>query len=249
MSFYVEWTTRAASGHFPKGANMKTIIFVVMMAGVAGAGEYTYWDDSNGYHVREWTECRNGLPQPSGWYHWPALRYGVTESGIPWSQSGLTMTMGDSTELNYLAYIGQTNTNPPINKCLGAIGWWTWHVNFTGDTSGMSYWLRPGNLSMDFPGDPYNTSSPTDAADAAVMFLYWDTPVADITGDGLTDAADAAYLFAEWSGDSGPSSVPEPSGIYGLLAMLMPALLCRCRIAPSKLHLAERFQKDRASHR
>jgi hypothetical protein len=42
------------------------------------------------------------------------------------------------------------------------------------------------------------------------MFLYWDTPIADITGDGLTDAADAAYLFAEWSGDAAPVSVPEP---------------------------------------
>jgi hypothetical protein len=207
-----------------------TIFFVVaVVVGTAGAGEYTYWDDSNGYHVREWTECRNGLPQPSGWHHWPALRFGVSESGIPWAQTGMNMSMWDSPS-HYHAFIGQTVRAEP---CPGIIGWWSWNVSYTGDTTGYSYWLRPGNLSMDFPNDPYNTTSPTDAADAAVMFLYWDTPVADITGDGLTDAADAAYLFAEWSGDSSPVSVPEPSGIPGLLSLFTPALLCRSRPVPN----------------
>lgn len=215
-----------------------TIFFVVavVVAGTAVAGEYTYWtdEDSGNSHTREWSECRNGLPQPTGWSHWPDLREGLTSDGTRWSQSGMTMTTGNDATKLYLAYIGQTYTNPPVDKCPGIVGWWTWHVTYIGDTTGMSYWLRPGNLSMDFPGDPYNTSSPTDAADAAVMFLYWDTPIADITGDGLTDAADAAYLFAEWSGDAAPVSVPEPSGISGLLSLLMPALLCRCRPAPSK---------------
>lgn len=214
-----------------------TIMFVVVVAwtNAAVGGEYTYWYDGEGQysnvHAREWTECRNGLPQPSGWYDGPALRSGVAESGIPWSQSGVTMSMGDKADLNYSVWIGQTVRSIP---CPGFIGWWSWNVAYAGDTSGMSYWLRPGNLSMDFPGDPYNTSSPTDAADAAVMFLYWDTPVADITGDGLTDAADAAYLFAEWSGDAAPASAPEPSGLSGLLVLLMPALRYRCRLQPTR---------------
>lgn len=48
-----------------------------------------------------------------------------------------------------------------------------------------------------------------DAADAGYMFRWWNTFVADLTGDEITDAADVGVLFAEWTGDVSP--VPEPT--------------------------------------
>lgn len=204
---------------------MRILLLVLALAGVAGAGEYNYVWDGEGeyasYHSREWSECRNGLPQPNGWSWGTELTNGVTETGTPWVRIGTFMAMGNVPELRYGVQIWQTTTNPPIDKCTGAIGWWTWRLDYAGDVTNYSYWLRPGNLSMDFPNDPSNTSSPTDAADAAVMFTYWGTPVADLTGDGLTDAADASRLFEEWSGDAAPKAVPEPAGLSWIAFLLL----------------------------
>lgn len=59
-----------------------------------------------------------------------------------------------------------------------------------------------------------------DAADAGYMFRWWNTFVADLTGDDITDAADVGVLFAQWNGDASP--VPEPT----TPAWLILAALC-----------------------
>jgi len=195
------------------------LVAMVLFCSVARGGEYTtVWDDGD-MHMREWTECRIGLPEPSGWGYWPGLKQGVDGTGVTWSQSGVNMST--AMDVNNLLTATVTQSIDAPQNCTGFMGWWSWKVYWRGNTEGMSYWLRPGNLSMDFPNDPYNISSPTDAADAAVMFLYWGTPVADLTGDAMTDAADAGRLFSEWSGDTVPHSVPEPTGLLGLFPLAL----------------------------
>jgi hypothetical protein len=97
-----------------------------------------------------------------------------------------------------------------------ACGWhqfrFAWNTANLGDGIGRSAWPYPGALSGPEASPLFGYSDSTvDAADAAYMFQWWGSPFADLTGDVMTDAADAGVLFAAWTGDSAPSSVPEPS--------------------------------------
>jgi len=202
----------------------KYVFAMILCCDVATGGEYTqrrpeYADDV-------WTECRTVEP--------PKIAIpptGTLPDGTQWTYNqdanNIQLVRGDA---YYGAGIAWTIKD--IAGCNRLLGTWSWGLSRHGDTTNMSIWLRPSMLDRDinpWRGEDYIV----DAADAAVLFKWWETPIGDITGDGSTDAADAGRLFEEWTGSSSPSAIPEPSGLCGLL-LLIPALRHRCRTAPSK---------------
>lgn len=203
-----------------RGADVWTDIY-------AGQGKWTYVFDGEGeystHHGREWTQCWSETSPPRPNYYFideftgvkDGLHYHFAGAGADWD----AQTNGEPTGDFYLV-----RANIPLRTdVIHCSGYWTWNVSYTDGIQGrdVSYWGSVGALSETTnPRDPLGTFS-VDAADAAVMFLYWGTPVADFTGDAMTDAADAGYMMEHWTGDTSPMSVPEPTSLWPLVLTLL----------------------------
>jgi len=79
------------------------------------------------------------------------------------------------------------------------------------------------SLTRTFGMGDLNQDGRVDGADAALLFLNWNSVgVGDLDRSGAVDGADLALVYANWSGDNGRlAEVPEPHGGMALLAGML----------------------------
>ncbi len=88
-----------------------------------------------------------------------------------------------------------------------------------------------GTATTEVPPGDANRDGVVDAADAAILAIYWQTAtdatwlMGDFNGDGAVDEIDATLLAANWQSDGVGASVPEPSAIACLMVICLSGLL------------------------